>query len=228
MFLQFMKTLHLLRGISALAIFTLVSANAQTTFSNTGSILIPAGAPGTTSGPANPYPSTLNVAGLSGTITNLTVTLNDFSHSFTRDVDVLLVGPTGVARMLMSSVGGLTPVSLIDLTFADGFPSLSTSTLVSGTFAPTNLGSGNLPAPAPAGPYLTLLSGFNGTNPNGAWSLFVNDHAGFDTGSIAGGYSVTITTSGTGTGVPDGGSTLLLLGLALGGLAAARRTFSRS
>jgi subtilisin-like proprotein convertase family protein len=28
---------------------------------------------------------------------------------------------------------------------------------------------------------------FNGTNPNGTWSLYINDDAGGDTGSVTGG-----------------------------------------
>jgi Ca2+-binding RTX toxin-like protein len=36
------------------------------------------------------------------------------------------------------------------------------------------------------------LSAFNGTNPNGAWQLFVQDDVGWDSGSIAGGWSLTI------------------------------------
>ena len=35
---------------------------------------------------------------------------------------------------------------------------------------------------------------FNGGNPNGTWSLYVNDHSAGDTGSIAGGWSLTFTT----------------------------------
>src|SRR4051794_5408751 len=45
------------------------------TFSNTNTITIPAGAPGTTIGPASPYPSTISLAGL-GTITQITVAIN--------------------------------------------------------------------------------------------------------------------------------------------------------
>jgi uncharacterized repeat protein (TIGR01451 family) len=37
------------------------------------------------------------------------------------------------------------------------------------------------------------MSVFNGANPNGTWSLFVQDSSGGDTGSIAGGWSVALT-----------------------------------
>ncbi|MFF2290439.1 hypothetical protein [Peribacillus butanolivorans] len=51
--------------------------------------------------------------------------------------------------------------------------------IVSGTYRPTNIGvSDVLTAPAPAPPYGSTLSVFDGTNPNGTWSLFVFDDAG--------------------------------------------------
>jgi extracellular elastinolytic metalloproteinase len=59
--------------------------------------------------------------------------------------------------------------------------------LTSGTYAPTNYEvEGALPAPAPAAPYETALSAFNGTNPNGTWSLYVVDDACGDAGSLSG------------------------------------------
>ena len=54
------------------------------------------------------------------------------------------------------------------------------------------------PAPAPDPPWGSTLSVFNGTNPNGTWSLYiVDDYNGFD-GYIEGGWCLTInTTAGT-------------------------------
>ncbi len=87
------------------------SAEAQTppppcvTLTNATPIVIPAGAPGMTTGPASPYPSTINVAGLGGTVTRVTVTLNGLRHTFPDDLDILLVGPGG-SVILMSDAGG--------------------------------------------------------------------------------------------------------------------------
>src|SRR5215207_2171797 len=76
--------------------------------------------------PANPYPSEINVQGLSGTITDVNVTLNGYSHGFPDDVAVQVVspGPTGKSVLLMSDVGGplpfgSAPVSNINLTLDD-------------------------------------------------------------------------------------------------------------
>jgi Ca2+-binding RTX toxin-like protein len=72
------------------------------------------------------------------------------------------------------------------------------SQITSGTYRPTDYQVGDtFPTPAPAGPYGTALSAFNGTNPNGAWQLFVQDDTGWDSGSIAGGWSLTIQRTST-------------------------------
>jgi hypothetical protein len=155
---------------------------------------LPAGAPATTIGAASPYPLNLGVAAVTGTITRLAVRLNNFSHTFPEDMDFLLVGPGGQKAMFMSDVGtGVDAVGL-NLTFEDGAPA-PPSTLVSGTYAPTDLAAGDAMAgPAPAGPYTSTLSVFNGTNPNGTWSLYAVDDAAADTGSLAG-FSLLITTT---------------------------------
>jgi subtilisin-like proprotein convertase family protein len=162
-------------------------------FANTGAISIP------TLGAATPYPSTIAVAGLAGSVTRVAVHLYDLSHTFPDDVDVLLVGPTGQTVMLMSDAGGNPDLNNVDLTFQDGAGALPDNGSISaGTYAPTDYEVGDImPGPAPAGPYGTLLSSFNGLNPNGTWQLFVADDTGPDGGSIAGGWSLEIDTPGS-------------------------------
>src|SRR5262249_38055763 len=65
-------------------------------FSNTADIVIP------DSGAATPYPSTINVSGVTGLIGKLTVTMTNVNHTFPDDVDVLLVGPAGQTTLLMA------------------------------------------------------------------------------------------------------------------------------
>ena len=55
---------------------------------------------------AAPYPSNIAVAGVVGTITQVTVKLNCICHTFPDDIDILLVGPAGQNAIIMSDVGG--------------------------------------------------------------------------------------------------------------------------
>ena len=61
---------------------------------------------------------------------------------------------------------------------------------------PTNyneLNPDSFPAPAPAPSAATTLATFNGSNPNGTWSLYVKDDGAPDSGSIAGGWCLNFT-----------------------------------
>ena len=174
------------------------TVSATSSFSNPTSIIIPATGTGAATGaPSNPYPSTVSVSGITGTVSKVTVDLLSFNHTFPSDVDVLLVGPGGQKLLLMSDVGGGTDAVNANLTFDDTAAAIG-ATVVSGTFRPTNIGTGDLfPAPAPVGPYPDpqQLSVFNGLDPNGTWSLFVVDDTATDIGNINGGWRLNITTT---------------------------------
>ncbi len=173
--------------------------SATSSFSNLASILIPGTGTGAGTGaPANPYPSSIEVSGVTGMISKVTANLFDFNFSsFPDDVDVLLVGPGGQKLLLMSDLGSGISVANANLTFDDTAGSIGPA-IVSGTFRPTNIGAGDLfPAPAPAGPYPDpqLLSIFNALNPNGTWSLFAVDDVGGFVGNINGGWQLNVTTT---------------------------------
>jgi len=59
------------------------------------------------------------------------------------------------------------------------------------------------PGPGPSPPFSTLASSFNGLSPNGTWKLFVQDFEGFDSGAIAGGWTLNLT-SATAIPTPSG------------------------
>ena len=170
-----------------------------TTFVNSSSIAIHSGRNGETA--ASPYPSTIAVNGLAGVISKVTVGLsglNTFTTAFPEDFDILMVGPSGQDTMVMSDAGGGGQLSNVNLIFDDnGSSSLSTSQITSGTYKPTNYDNGDkdaFPSPAPAKPFGSALSVFNGTSPNGNWNLFVLDEYTSGSGSISGGWSVMIST----------------------------------
>jgi subtilisin-like proprotein convertase family protein len=179
-----------------------VAADTQTA-TNTAAIAVPAAGSANATGPGSPYPSPITISGLTEPVSDVNVSLNSFSHTIASDVDVLLVGPAGQNLVLMSDVKGDSgfPINNATLTFDDAAAGLipATGALTTGTFKPTNRddasGTDTFPAPAPAPSSATTLSVFNGSNPNGQWRLFTVDDTSGDVGSIAGGWSLSITTA---------------------------------
>lgn len=186
--------------------------NAQTTFNNTASVTINDDAP------ASIYPSPITVSGMSGTITNLTVTLKNVSHDWASDVSFLLQAPTGQALMLQSWAADGDVLSNATYTISDAGATQLDANIgwTSGTYKPTNYSYEIFALPAPPSPpgvgtyntpgpfgvfagnpttYATLASTFNGLSPNGQWKLYIQDFSAPDGGVMAGGWSLTITTS---------------------------------
>ena len=173
---------------------TTVSGNQ---FCNPGVIAIPATGSGAAGGsPAGPYPSRIFVSNLPS-FCQVTVKLNNLSHTEPDDIDIMLVGPNGQNIVLMSDAGGAATATNVNLIFDDAAAGLipDAGPLVSGSFKPTNQeGTETFPAPAPAESTNTTLSGaFGGINPNGTWTLYVVDDAGADVGQIAGGWCLSFT-----------------------------------
>lgn len=182
-------------------------ADGPTTFSNTSSIAIPATGSPNQMGQASPYPSIIPVSGMTGVVTNVTVTFNGLTHGALNDVDAMVVSPTGANLVVLSDLGDPNSLRLannVNLTFSDsaasGVPEIVN--VPSGTFRPTNNNPGaavdSFPAPAPTPSSQTTLAGaFAGINPNGEWRLFIVDDTSGEVGSMAGGWSLTITTEVT-------------------------------
>ncbi len=159
-----------------------------TNYSQTGEIIIPEYGPGV------PYPSQIAVAGLTGLVTQVTATLNGFTHTFPHDVNVLLADPAGEELFLMSHVGGAYSVTNLTLTFDDSATQmLPAGELSSGAFLPTAVTPLNPLPGIPAAPSVSSLASFNGTNPNGNWSLYVFDDTQGNSGAITRGWSLGLT-----------------------------------
>jgi hypothetical protein len=187
------------------------------TFCNTGSITFNDGGTGGFLGTAaTPYPSNIVVSGLAGTIQSITVDLKGVVHTKSRDIDLLLVAPTGQKFLMMTGVGagiynGFTGPPFIfipsNLTLSDAAGSAlpRSSVISSGTYRPASYESwaNTFTAPAPAGPYdqaapvgsATFASEFNGLNPNGTWRLYATDDTSDVTGSIANGWCLNFVVS---------------------------------
>lgn len=170
---------------------------APTTFENNTLINLPAGQPGTTSGIAAPYPTSIDVSGVAGNKI-IRVEVTGVTHTFPGDLDFLLVSPAGQKYILLSDSGGAGDVLNLTFTLRDGAAALpSTTQWVAGDFRPHNVGANDVfAAPAPAPPYTnaapggtdTFLStfGMSGAAMNGTWSLYAVDDAGGDFGTMAG------------------------------------------
>jgi subtilisin-like proprotein convertase family protein len=162
-------------------------------FANSGSIAINDNAA------ATPYPSTINVSGLIGRISSVTASVKGLGHGFPQDISLLLVGPQGQTVVLMSRAGGSALMTNTMITFDDTSTNLLPQfTLIpDGTYRPTDYKvSDTYFPPAPIAPYGKALSVFNGTNPNGNWSLFVQDDQAGDKGVITGGWVLSIIATG--------------------------------
>ncbi len=181
-------------------------------YCNPGPIaILQSGSTGSPSGdPASPYPSTVYVSGLSGSLVTATVSINGITHSHISDVDMLLVSPAATTLALWSDVAAGAPVlnpPAANITLDDTaalFLPASGGSVSSGTFLPTayNTSGDMFPAPAPstfsyAAPFgsTTLFQAFNGINPNGTWQFFMVDQTSGSTGSIENGWCLNFITS---------------------------------
>jgi subtilisin-like proprotein convertase family protein len=148
---------------------------------------------------ASPYPSAIVVPATAGTITKVTVTIYGLTHARQSNLDILLVGPLGQTVLLMSDIGGGASVENVNLTFDDAAAvSLTTDPvpITTGTYKPSNaVNPDSFTTPAPLGPYGSTLSVFNGTIPTGTWSLYVMDDQEKNTGSISGGWRLSLQTT---------------------------------
>jgi hypothetical protein len=183
------------------------------TFTNPTPISMPEGL-----GPGSPYPSTILVSGMPGTIEHVTVTLHDYFSGLPVATAVAVAGPGGENTYLLSFVGRFS-ASGGTLTFDDQ----ATEQLPldgqfsSGTYRPTAYFPFLFPPPAPLQPtFPPTLSVFNDTDPNGVWSLFaISSLPSALPSGIAGGWSLTITTSGSAVPEPSSLALIVAGGVAL-------------
>jgi hypothetical protein len=157
--------------------------------------------------------SSIDVSGFDTPVADVNVTLFDlsFGAASSSDMDSLLVGPSGQTAIILSDVGDNTATNDVTITLDDQAANHlpNNSALTSGTFQPTNFGTGDT-FQLSGGGTLTPSSGsalgiFNGTDPNGSWTLYTYDDDGNgNTGSLVNGWRLTITSAnGVPTAEPD-------------------------
>ena len=178
---------------------------AQSFSGSSGSIFIDPVNPDPDPLPALPYSSDIEVSGLVGIITSVSVSINGLVHNSPDDLDMLLVAPNGRSFHFWSDVGGgsLSPppiIPSISVTVSDfGSESLpENGPLMDGTtYRPFNHDTDGdvFPPPAPGPPYsepadagvetfASVFGGMIGELSGGTWSLFVTDDQNFNGGSI--------------------------------------------
>jgi len=165
------------------AVFNFTLGSTSATFANTNRIVI---RDNTT---ADPYPATISVSGVGGAVSQASITLSNLTHGYSGDVDALLSAPAGPNAVFFSDAGGV-PLNNVTLTFSDTATGTipTTGPITNGTYKPYNIQPDFFPSPAPTGPWGTNLAAFNGSNPNGLWSLFITDDSAGDLGALNGGW----------------------------------------
>jgi subtilisin-like proprotein convertase family protein len=154
---------------------------------------------------ASLYPAPISVSGLVGSVTDVDVTLHGLQHTYPDDLDMLVIGPGGQRALVMADMGGDTDVTGVTLVLDDeaAAPLPDQGVLQSGTFRPADSDADELWAdndefvgkPGSTSAAGSAMSVFDGTDPNGTWQLFISDDAAGDTGVLAGGWSLRITTT---------------------------------
>jgi len=159
-------------------------------------------------GVANPYPSSIDARGFRrGQVKDVNVVFWNFNHTWPDDVDMLLVH-RGQNRTIMSDAGGgsSTPIVNRNIILDDeAVPPLPDDGPIDSNQAwkPRNYETATIPDtfpvvggdPPPSPPNAeAALSGFDGTNPNGTWRLYIYDDDLCCAGNeLKGGWTLQIT-----------------------------------
>jgi len=199
-------------GCTMITVLATASPAMATSFSNTTAINTTDPVCGSPALASTPYPSNIAVSGLSGTVSDVNVTLHGMTNDWAGDLEILLVGPGGGSQNLVLLSDAGTSISNFTLTLDDSATDfLPQNGAVFSPAKPTDyaeLGStDSFPTPAPpianrpggnpsgAGT-ATLASVFNGIVPDGTWSLYVvTDDCTDPSESITGGWTLDITTA---------------------------------
>ena len=200
-----MRRVWLASVVAAVALVAVPGGAAASTYTNPNAVAIPE------VGEGSPYPSTITVTDLPGAVTRARVTLNQLTHRYQSDLEIVVVAPDGRFTPLMDGACGDDPdIVGQTFTFDDAAPSLLSDPgpCVGGTYKPTiydSLAQAPPPAPQPGGSYGTaLMARLHGSAASGNWNLFVYDSAAPDDegppNNLAGGWTLDLLTDATCSG----------------------------
>lgn len=164
-------------------------------------------------GAFTPNPSNIFVSNLPGTVSNVTLSLNNFytASDSVDEMESLIEGPNGSALDFFSSTGSSTTVvSAGNYTFSDSGAVVPQANFSPGTYKPTSYnnvnnnadsffssssGFYNAPSFTYAQPRGTATFGslFDGINGNGTWSLFFNQLNNSSAAGAQNGWCVSFT-----------------------------------
>jgi hypothetical protein len=180
------------------------------TFSNTSAITIRDFNTG------SPYPSTITPSGVPNVsdttgerVKRVAVKLNGVTHSNAKDINVMLIGPDNQSVVLMREAGGINsataPINGADLTFVESASGKlpSSAQIATGSFKPSDYSSGNFVTPSGSGTasdlgaatHSNLNTAFADRSANTQWKLYIFDDSPGDSGTVAGGWALTLTTT---------------------------------
>ncbi|RPH92849.1 hypothetical protein EHM69_11850, partial [candidate division KSB1 bacterium] len=141
--------------------------NGGTTFVYTGdSLKIPPSGSGGAS--SDTTLCSITVSGLPTALTDVEVEIDSLMHTYDGDLHIYLQGPTGL-RVLLSNDNGSSSENYLHTRFSDAATTLITagSAPFTGTYKPEE-----------------ALSAYDGTDPNGIWTLRISDDSGGDSGAV--------------------------------------------
>ena len=163
---------------------------------------------------AVPFHQTLELYGLTGQISNVEFHLTGLKHSYSMDLDMLLVGPVAANNLVFWSDVGLQSDPDGDFTVSDNAANVLPrgGPLLPGTYKPTDqaiflldpreedgdFGSstGGTKHAAPAPDAATFATSFNNIDGNGTWNYYLRDDRNGNGGSLeAWGLTMQTTTS---------------------------------
>ena len=135
--------------------------------------------------------NTIQVSNVLGAVENITITLNGISHNYIADLGVLLVHTNSAGTnsiVLLNGVGETNSTAnqfTGNLIFSNTVTTLpSLGAINPGVYKPTDYVGEDFVSPAPAGPYGLTVASLGAIDPNGSWTLYVQNAYALSSGSI--------------------------------------------